>query len=145
LANSPYVQKGLVLMENKNKNENGRLTRKQIEAVVLCSGEFGGMTVAQAAKKLNVSVQAINKRLKKAEQVCPQIFPLLTKREADVLALLNLSWSNDDIGRELDLPDYTVSKIIKSLQDKNRGVADSSPIIMQRYAPNLDSKVVRRF
>lgn len=127
------------------KNRKQKLSSNQIEVVVSCSGELGGLTAAETAEKLSISVQAVNERLRTAEQICPQVFPLITKQEADVLALLDIGWSNNDISEELDLPDYTVSKAIKALQDKGRGVADSSPVTMQRYAPHLDSQIKEKF
>lgn len=128
-------------MENKEQ----KLSGKQIEVITLCSGELGGLTAAETAKKLNISVQAVNERLRTAEQTVPQLFPLINRQEADVLALLNIGWSNSAIGKQLGLLDYTVSKTIKALQDKGRGIADSSPITMQRYAPHMDDKIVEKF
>ncbi len=126
-------------------SKESKLTRKQIKAVTLRSGEFGGLTTAETAKEMNITEQAVNSLLRRAEQVLPQIFPLLTKREADVLALLNLGWSNDAIGQKLDLADYTVSKTLKALQDKGRGVADSGAITMQQYASHMDNKIREKF
>ena len=83
--------------------------------------------------------------MRTAEQICPQVFPLITKQEADILALLDIGWSNNAIGEELDLPDYTVSKAIKALQDKGRGIADSSPVEIKRYQPHMDNKIERKF
>lgn len=125
--------------------ENKKLTRRQIKAVILRSGEIGGLTTAETAKEMDISEQAVNNLLRRAEQVLPHIFPLLNKREAEVLALLNLGWSNDAIGEKMDLPDYTVSKVIKALQDKGRGVAGSGEVTMQRYAPHMDNKIKEKF
>ncbi len=122
-----------------------KLTRRQVKAIILRSGEFDGLSTTNVAKKMGISEQAVNGLLRRAKQVCPSIFPLLTKREADVLALLNLGRSNSYIGEKMDLPDYTVSKIINSLEKKNRGVFNSDPAIMQRYAPHLDNQIREKF
>lgn len=122
-----------------------KVTERQLTAYKLVSGEFQGVATTEAAKVMGISTQAFNRLLKRMEQACPKIFPILSRREADVMALLNVGWSNSDIGEKLDLPDYTVSKIIKALQDKGRGIAGSGEVTMQRYAPHMDNKIVEKF
>ncbi len=122
-----------------------KLTKKQIKAIFLCSGEFGNMTSTEAAKQMGISEQAVNRLLNRAEQVCPQIFPLLTKQEADTIALLKLGWSNHDIATQFEVSVSRVSQIVGALHGKSRGIADSSPVKMLAYAPHMDDKIREKF
>ena len=122
-----------------------KLSSKQIEAITLRSGELGGLTVAETAEKMNITERAVQRLLKSAEQICPQVFPLITKQEADVLALLEIGWSNDAIEEQLDLSESRVSQVIGSLHEKGRGIADSSPVEILRYQPHMDNKIVEKF
>lgn len=127
------------------KNENKKLSRKQVEAITLRSGELGGLGTAEVAKRMSITERAVQRLLKQAEQICPQIFPLITKQEADVLSLLEVGWSNDDIAEQLDLSESRVSQVIGSLHEKGRGIADSGPVEILRYAPHMDDKIVEKF
>jgi DNA-binding CsgD family transcriptional regulator len=122
------------------------MSNKQIEAYRLCSGEFEGLGSEAAAEKMGISIQALNKLLKRAAEICPVLFPMLTKQEADVKALLDISWPREDIANQLKVSLSRVSQIINSLYSKRSGVmADSRPVVMQRYESYLDAQIVRKF
>lgn len=122
------------------------MSQKQLEAYKLCSGEFEGLTSEQAAQKMGISIQALTGLLKRAAAVCPQIFPILTKQEADVKALLDISWAREDIANQLNVSLSRISQIINSLYSKRSGVmADSRPVVMQRYEGYLDNQIVRKW
>ncbi len=121
-----------------------QLSAKQIKAYQLCSGELCGMTTVEAAADMGISVQAVNRLLARAEQRCPELFPLLTKQEAHVRDLMdNHGHSNRFIALRLGLSEQRISQISVSIDDK-LGRRDQ-PIVMERYESHLDSKVVRRF
>ena len=120
------------------------LSKRQIEAYKLTSGELEGFSVTEAAAKMGVSVQAVNRLLKRAEERCPRLFPTLTKQEARVRDMMDTDGlSNSAIAIKLDVSLQRVSQISVSIDDK-LGRRDQ-PIVMERYESHLDSKVVRRF
>ncbi len=120
------------------------LSKRQIEAFTLTSGELEGLSVTEAAAKMGVSVQAVNRLLKRAEERCPQLFPTLTKQEAHVRDLMDKDGlSNLEIAMKLGLSLQRISQISMSIDDK-LGRRDQ-PIVMERYESHLDYKVVRKF
>jgi predicted DNA-binding protein (UPF0251 family) len=130
-------------METKMKTV---MSQKQIEAYQLCSGEFGGLTSEQAARKMGISVQALTGLLQRAAKTCPILFPMLTKQEADVKALLDISWTREDIANQYNISLSRISQIINSLYSKRSGViADSKPIVIQQYESWMDDKIRRKW
>lgn len=120
------------------------LTKKQVRAYLLVSGQFQGYSTKIAAELMGISVQALNRLLKRAEKVCPQIFPIMTKQEAEVQKLLVNEYSHYDIANKLGVSLSRVSQIIGSIAEK-RGVIHSQPVKMLRYAPFMDSEIQRKF
>ncbi len=121
-----------------------QLSAKQIKAFQLCSGELRGMTTIEAAADMGISVQAVNRLLARAEERCPELFPLLTRQEARVRELMdNNGLCNSAIAMKLGLSLQRISQISMSIDDK-LGRRDQ-PIVMERYESHLDSKVVRKF
>lgn len=121
-----------------------KLTAKQIQAFQLCSGEIGGMTTCEAALEMDISVQAVNRLLARAEERCPELFPILTKQESRVLNMMDKEGlTNTEIATRLDVCCSRVSQIAESLQVK-RGRIDQ-PVVMERYEPHMDSRIARRF
>ena len=121
-----------------------QLSAKQVKAFQLCSGELCGMTTVEAAADMGISVQAVNRLLARAEERCPELFPILTKQEAHVRDLMDKEGlSNTAIAIKLGVSLQRVSQISMSIDDKI-GRRDQ-PIVMERYESHMDSKVARRF
>lgn len=120
------------------------LTEKQIRAYQLVSGEFEGLSTDEAAKRMKITPQAVNRLLKRAEKLCPQLFPLFTKQEAKVKIMLTKGRSNTDIANQLGVSLSRVSQIIGSVCGK-RNYDHTLPVKILRYEPHMDSQIRRKF
>ena len=120
------------------------LTKKQIQAYTLCSGELKGLSTVDAAEKMSITVQAVKRLLSRAKKLCPQLFPLLSKQEADVKALFRAGWANDEIADELQVSLSRISQIARVVNEK-QGTACSRPVKMLQYQPYLDSQIKMKF
>ena len=120
------------------------LSDKQVQAYRLVSGEFEGLSTDEAAKRMGITPQAINRLLSRAKKICSKLFPLLTKQEVDVKALHVLNWSYEDIADKLQVSLSRVSQIIKSANEK-QGTACSKPIKMLSYHPWMDGYIKEKF
>ncbi len=129
----------------KESEQNSPLSKRQITAYMLVSSEFQGKTTAEAAEVMGITIQAFNRLIQRAEQACPQIFPMLTKQEADVLALLELGYSNYDLANQLVVSVGRISQIVGSLHDKGRVAGSSKPVKILQYKSYMDSEVVEKF
>ncbi len=132
---------------NKNRHKikiKPKLTDKQIQAYKLCSGEFEGLPTVDAAVRMKITPQAVNRLLKRAEEKCPELFPLLTGQEVNVKALLVAGWANTDIANKLQVGLSRVSQIIGSIYEKS-GTTCVRPIQIIRYETWMDSQIRRKF
>lgn len=120
------------------------LTDKQVQAYRLVSGDFEGLSTDEAAKRMSITPQAINRLLNRAKKSCPKLFPLLTKQEVDVNALHKLGWSTTDIADKLQVSLSRISKITGSVNEK-RGTTGGRPVKMLSYHPWMDGQIRRKF
>ena len=120
------------------------LTDKQVQAYLLVSGEHGGLSTDEAAKRMSITSQAVNRLLSRAKKSCPKLFPLLTKQETDVKALYVLGWPNEDIADKLQVSLSRISQITGSINEK-RGTICSKPINILSYHPWMDGHVKMKF
>lgn len=120
------------------------LTDKQVQAYRLVSGEFEGLSTDEAAKRMGISPQAVNRLLNRAKKSCPKLFPLLTKQEADVKALHKLGWPNEDVADKLQVSLSRVSQITGSINGK-QGTACGRPIKMLTYHVGMDNQIREKF
>lgn len=123
-----------------------KLTPREIEVYKACSGEFSGMTAAQAAALFHLSKQSVNGVLRKIKLVCPELFPLLTKVEADTYAMYERAGEPvKDIATKIGVSESRVYQIIASLQKKGR-LMPAAPIgRIGSYDNSMDDKITRRF
>ena len=121
-----------------------KLTDKQIRVYRLRSGDFEGLSVVEAAAKMGITRQAVTLLLKRAEESCPELFPILTKQEADAKALLAAGWTNVDIANRLQVSLSRVSQIIGSIGEKEHTTCHR-PVKILSYQPHLDSQIRRKF
>ncbi len=120
------------------------LSDKQEQAYRLVSGDFDGLPAVEAAKRMGISPQAVNRLLNRAETTCPQLFPLLTKQEVDVKALLAIDWANSEIADQLQVCLSRVRQIIGAINDK-QGTVRLPPVKIVRYQPFMDSQIKEKF
>lgn len=122
------------------------LSKKQIKAYQLVAGEFRGLSTKEAADLMEISPQAFNRLLKRAKKAAPSLFPLLTKQEVDVKALLAVGYNNYDLANQLGVSLNRISQITNSLYAKRPGmVANSQPVKIVQYASHMDSQIKRKF
>ena len=120
------------------------LSGKQVQAYRLVSGDFDGLPVVEAAKRMGITPQAVNRLLNRAELACPQLFPLLTKQEVDVKALLAIGWTNSEIADQLQVCLSRIRQIIVAINEK-QGTTRMPPVKIVAYQPYMDSKIKEKF
>lgn len=64
----------------------------------------------------------------------PEIFPMLTQREREILALIAQGMANDDIARDLNLSEKTVSNYVSTIYSKLQVQDRAQAIIKARTA-----------
>ena len=121
-----------------------KLTDKQVQAYQLVSGDFEGLSTTDAAKRMAITTQALNRLLSRTKKLCPQLFPILNKQESDVRALLALGWANEEMADKLQVSLSRISQIIGKINSKEH-TTSGRPIKMLTYSPHMDNKIRRKF
>lgn len=90
------------------------ITKKQEKAYRLCHHDFEGLSAEEAAERLGISVRAINRTLERLEKIAPQLFPILSVRQAEMWArFYHGGQTCEVIAEELE---ETVEAVIEVLQ-----------------------------
>lgn len=123
------------------------LTNEQAELYRMASGEFEGLAIAVIAERLHVSPPTIRKRLRGIEKSAPQLFPLLTKQEAEVLTLYERAgWPVVSVAEKLGVSPSRVYDILKALEKKGR-LTPVGPVgkVLSYDGVSMDAHVKRKF
>lgn len=121
------------------------ITEKQEQAYRLVAGEFEGLTVAQAAEKMRITPQAVNRLLRDTKKVAPQLFPLVTAVEYSVLTQLKVGKTNRQIRQCTGMSEQAVSRATASLIRKGRWSASVRPESTLSYDSGMDGHIVEKF
>lgn len=131
-----------------------QLTDRQKEAMLLVSPRPIGRGLSQtdAAAVMGIRRQRLQELLERARQARPDLFPILTQQEYDVLSMIQCGLSIDEIAERLWSPRKgevgvsrrRVERIVSSLRDKNRDVrVDCAKTAT--YEPWMDNQIVQKF
>jgi len=115
------------------------ITTQQFEAYKMVSGEHDGLTMAEAAKKMQITPRSVQRLLERMEEILPELFPLLTKDEAKVSHHFQFGG---------DMPVFSPDKlanIMRSLKKKGKNLGKGTPPSTVSYENHMDGKVKRKF
>ena len=119
------------------------ITEKQVQVIRLCHHEFAGLTTKEAAKKMNCSIQTINRLLRGAKKEVPAIFPILTKWQWRVLKCLKEGYNRQLIAERFSIDLKFIDNTIQQLRKK--GCHLTVPHKPTHYEPWMDAKVKEKF
>ncbi len=111
----------------------------------LCHQDFEGLTIKEAAKRLSISQRRAEQLLQSLKTKAPQLFPILTKRQAQIEELINgQGYTYKQVANRLRLTVSTVGSVVKAL--KKKGVYFESGRETLQYNPSMDDgKIKRKF
>lgn len=99
--------------------EQRLLTKMEWRVLELCHHEHEGLSTSDAADKLGITQQMVYKHLASAREKAPQMFPLLTVKQAKILHLYTVEgWSVAMIAEVWDIAEATVRGYLRRLRDK---------------------------
>ena len=121
-----------------------KLTDWQLKACSLVSPAMGRMTHSEAAREMGISTRKFNAVLERARKSRPDLFPMLTNQEHDLLNMLECGVCREDIATRTGLTVRRVDYIIESLRRKGRDVTVSNPGAVS-YQSWMDDQVKEKF
>jgi len=114
------------------------ITLQQYKAYKHVSGEHDGLTIAEAAKKMQITPRSVQRLLERMEEKMPELFPLLTKDEAAVY----LHYQFNEVMP--DFPPEKMAYLIRSLNKKGK-LGKGTLVNTLSYDPSMDNKIKKRF
>lgn len=133
----------MLKIRRQNMTPQRLITERQEQIYRMRHHDFGGMTTKQVATELGVKPRVIRKHMQKMKSIAPQLFPILAKRQAEVLRLW-LSLSPQEMGLYLNIEVMTVYGILRDL--RNMGVLiPGERHRPKRYADWMDFWIKQKF
>jgi DNA-binding MarR family transcriptional regulator len=106
---------------------------------------FDGLTTKQAASKLGLTPACVTHHMRQMKKIAPQLFPILTKKQADVYYLyVHAGNAISDIAKALGITTYIVKNRIYEMRRKGMFIPWMQGKRM-RYQPWMDSEVKLKF
>lgn len=121
------------------------ITEKQERILKACHHDFEGLPQTEAAKKLGISQAAISDALARIEKVMPQMFPILTRLEAERHHLYCAEgWSVEEIAERFGVTPDSVYKALQRAKDKGACFVEPKGRMLS-YEPSMDGEIKERF
>jgi len=121
------------------------ITERQEEAFRLCHHDFEGLTMTQAAERMGITHQAVTKLLAKVKKVAPQLFPLMTKFQAQCYHYLCCDgWPPAEIAMYMNRSLWSVYNALQKCKRKGMPLPQAHGDIM-RYKEGMDGQVIHKF
>jgi len=81
--------------------------------------DFAGLSAPQVAAMLGITPQSVNRHMREMQQIAPQLFPILTKRQADIYHMFaHVGLEQKVIARVLGISKSCVGVLIHRIRNK---------------------------
>ena len=122
------------------------ITHRQEQIYRLRHHDFAGLTTKQVAGMLRITVQCVNRNMKKMEGIAPQLFPILTQRQTDIYVLREvMGMKYPEIGKYLKVTWQTIARTVYYMRKKGMYLQPDCLHRVDTYSSWMDSKVRRKF
>jgi len=96
---------------------NRLITHRQEQIYRMRHHDFGGMTTKQVATILGITTHSVARHMWKMRKIAPQLFPILTKRQADIYHMfVNVGMEQKTIARILGISSNCIATQIYRLR-----------------------------
>lgn len=120
-----------------------QISKKEEQVIRLCHQDFAGLTTKEAAKQMNISQYHVQRLLRSLKIKAKQLFPILTKRQAQIEELVNgLGLTYEQIAKRLHITVSTVESTVQTL--KKKGVYFESGRDILQYKPEMDDGRIKQ-
>jgi len=123
-----------------------RVISKQQEQIYrMLHHAFGGMTSREVSEKLGLTMACVTYHMLQMKKVAPQLFPILTKKQADVYYLyVHTGQAISDIAKALNIATHTVKNRIYEMRRKGMFIPWMQGKRV-RYQPWMDFEIRMKF
>lgn len=120
------------------------ITKTEERIYRTCHQDFGAMTTKMAAGKLWVSQGHIQRTLRNLKKKAPQLFPILTQRQACIKDMISLwGYTHRAVAIALEISESTVDSTVAML--KVKGICFDKSHKTVQYKKWMDKAIRKRF
>ena len=119
------------------------ITHRQEQIYRLRHHDFAGLTTKQVAGMLGIWPQSVTRHMKEMQKVAPQLFPILTKRQADIYHMfVNAGLEQKVIAGILGISKSCVGVLIHRMKYKGMFVPYRRRHVL--YMPRAHDHLIKR-
>lgn len=121
------------------------ISKRQEQIYRMLHHGFNGLAVKQVAAMLGLTPACITHHMRQMKKIAPQLFPILTKKQADVYYLyVHAGQAISDIAKALNITIYVVKNRIYEMRRKGMFISWMQSKRM-RYHPWMDFEIKIKF
>lgn len=106
--------------------------------------EFRGLTCKETAKELGVTMHSVTRHMREMEKKAPQLFPILTRRQADVYHMfVNVGLKQTAIAEILGVTKSCIGVLIHRMRNKGVCMCIGQCSIRVPYMPKAHDHRIR--
>lgn len=118
-----------------------KITEREQMAYWYRHHDFKGFTVKRTAFIMGITQRRVNQLLQSLKQKAPQLFPILTKQQADVLYLITeLGLTHEQVGWRLLISEEAVAGVVRTLRKKDMQIRRRSKMDPKRFDIYIDGE-----
>ena len=119
------------------------ITHRQEQIYRMRHHDFAGLTTKQVAAMLRITTHSVARHMWEMQKVVPQLFPILTKRQADIYHMfVNAGLEQKVIGRILGISSNCVGVLIHRM--KHKGMYVPRRLYHVLYMPRAHDHQIRQ-
>ena len=119
------------------------ITHRQEQIYRMRHHDFAGLTTKQAAAMLGITTHTIARHMWEMQKIAPQLFPILTKRQADIYHMfVNVGLEQEVIAGTLGISKSCVGVLIHRL--RNKGMYVPRKLHYVWYMPRAHDHQIRQ-
>lgn len=119
------------------------ITHRQEQIYRMRHHDFGSMTTKQVAMKLGVTTHTIARHMWEMQKIAPQLFPILTKRQADIYHMfVNVGLEQKTIAEILNISKSCVGVLVHRIKNKGMYVPRKRRHVL--YMPRAHDHQIRQ-
>lgn len=124
-----------------------QITKDEEQAYRLCHHEFEGLTIREAAIRMELREHIVRRLLKNVKQKCPQLFPILTKRQYAIYQLyVERGISQSCIAKDFNTTQSNIQATLQRMKKNGvKGLNISGVGDILRYGKSMDAHVKQKF
>ena len=118
------------------------LSHDEEQVIRLCHQDFSGLSIEDASAKMGIAVTDVKRILSCAKRKAPQMFPILTTRQRQIVSEWEKGLRTDEIAEVIGVETRTLERDITFLRRHNL-MADSPKTVS--YMPEMEGHVKEKF